>query len=427
MSKSNLITVAIIYHNDYKPYLSRALDSVHDSELYGYEVEIVTINNTGKSLAKGCNKALKLARGAMFIRLDADDYLHPNTLQIMADILSGGEYDAVYPDFWEVNEQGQKIGYNSIYESLEHNPLGAGVMFWTDALREVGYDESLHHQEAYDLMRRFKAVGFKVYELKLPLYYRTRHGKNMSTKGTKIAHTRSLIKAKDAKILCVIPVKTNSVGCPQKNLRVFYNGETLPQRAYTIASKSAYIDKVVIVTNDAEYGEQMQAFGYETVLEGQNPTKSALGAVASVIDQFSDYEIIIQYQPTSPFVLPEHLDEGIERLFRYDLDSVVSIKEMQDHPVRALQIVGNEVHPYNTIYDERILNRQDLPDAFKFNGAFYIRRRDLYTSWLTNPTNFALGKKVGFVLMSKEESVDINDTLDWDIAKLVEGRRLNHE
>lgn len=417
---TNLITVAIIYHNDYKPYLTRAIESVHNQELYDWEVEIITINNTGKPLAAGCNKALKLAKGAFFIRLDADDYLHPNALQVMADILSGGEYDAVYPDFWEVNEAGQKIGYNSIYESLEHNPLGAGVMFWTQALREVGYDESLHHQEAYDLMRRFKASGFRVYELKLPLYYRTRHSRNMSSDTSKIVHTRSMIRAKEAKILCVIPAKANSVGCPRKNLRVFANGETLPQRAYTTASKSAYVDRVVIVTNDSQWGKQMRSFGYECVLEGQNPTKSALGAVASIIDLYPDYDVIIQYQPTSPFVRPEHLDEGIERLFRYDLDSVVSIKEMQDHPVRALQIVGNEVHPYNSIYDERILNRQDLPDAFKFNGAFYIRRRRLYEEWLKDPTNFALGKKVGFVLMSKEESVDINDELDWKLAKLLE-------
>ena len=175
----------------------------------------------------------------------------------------------------------------------------------------------------------------------------------------------------------------------------------------------------MIITDDEKFAHELNKKGYKAVLEGDNPTRTALGAIASVVDEFEEYDVIIQYQPTSPFVRPEHLTEAIEKLFVNKHDSVVSIKQMTDHPVRTLQIVGNEVHPYGGFYDDRILNRQDLPDAFKFNGAFYVRRRYLYEEFARRPEGFALGNSIGFVLMGRRESVDINDEFDWELAKFI--------
>lgn len=140
------------------------------------------VNKTNKGVAHASNLALKESRGRYWMRVDADDFLNMYACAFMAGILDENEDIAfVYCDHYRVDVHGVKISkvrLNNDETLYEH---GAGVLFRTEALREIGgYDESLRNCEDYDLLYRLKKNGQKGYYLPMALYRYYIHGENIT-------------------------------------------------------------------------------------------------------------------------------------------------------------------------------------------------------------------------------------------------------
>lgn len=143
-----------------------------------FESEIVLIRNEEQlGLPASLNKGIRKARGRYIIRLDGDDYVHAEYLNVLALHLDlNSHFDAVACDYLLVDDQEDVLKQMNCME----DPIGCGIMFRIDQLVDVGlYDEGFLSREEEDLRIRFEKK-YAVQRVALPLYRYRRHDNNMT-------------------------------------------------------------------------------------------------------------------------------------------------------------------------------------------------------------------------------------------------------
>ena len=220
--KDSLITVYITNYN-YQDYIKQAIESVLNQTLKNFELFIIDDGSTDNSkdiiesfrqlnnvtiiyqknqgLNITNNIAMRLSNSKYLMRLDADDFIEPDALEVLSNILeSDEELGLVFPDYYYVDKKGVKIGEEkrhdfskdvSLYDQPAH---GACTMIRLSFLKEIGgYNESFNCQDGYDLWLKF-ITHYKVTNVNKPLFYYRQHGNNLTTNELRILNTRRDIK-----------------------------------------------------------------------------------------------------------------------------------------------------------------------------------------------------------------------------------------
>ena len=148
---------------------------------FGDEVRLA-VNPVNCGVAYSSNVGLKMARGKYWMRVDADDFLNAYACAFMCALLDENpQFAFVYCDHFRVDRRGHKIDKIRLESERTLFDHGAGVLFRTEVLREIGgYDETLRNCEDYDLLLRIRETGHVGHYLPLPLYRYYIHGKNMT-------------------------------------------------------------------------------------------------------------------------------------------------------------------------------------------------------------------------------------------------------
>ena len=140
--------------------------------------------------------AVNKSKGKYFMRVDSDDFLNRNAIEIMADILDHNkDIGFVYCDHFKTDEWGikQKLIKLNSKSLLSH---GAGVLFRTNLIKKVGnYNPVLREAEDYDLIAKLKKIC-KPFHLPLPLYRYYMHEKNISKSGNRSKYIKLINKKK---------------------------------------------------------------------------------------------------------------------------------------------------------------------------------------------------------------------------------------
>ena len=130
-------------------------------------------------LVPSVNRALRRARGRYFIRVDADDQVAPDILQLGQRLLSANpDAAAVVSDHVEVRHgkrTRKKVDPGNLYTLI-----ACGTMFPTRLLKEIGAYRQVYWEE-YDLYLRLRERGELLY-LPLPLYFYRKHAASMTHK-----------------------------------------------------------------------------------------------------------------------------------------------------------------------------------------------------------------------------------------------------
>tara|TARA_Y100000588_G_C14262086_1_gene928071 strand:- start:1550 stop:2197 length:648 start_codon:yes stop_codon:yes gene_type:complete len=156
-------------------------DGSHDKTGQALEPYIDQIrllkNDSCRGLSYSLNRGIRQARGQFVVRLDADDYVHQEYLNILALHLQMNKaIDAIACDYLLVDDDETVIST----ESCEATPIGCGVMFRQEQLIDVGlYDEDFLGREDEDLRIRFM-TKYTIHRVALPLYRYRRHAANMT-------------------------------------------------------------------------------------------------------------------------------------------------------------------------------------------------------------------------------------------------------
>jgi CMP-N-acetylneuraminic acid synthetase len=123
-------------------------------------------------------------------------------------------------------------------------------------------------------------------------------------------------------------------------------------------------------------------------------------------------EWVILLEPTCPLRAPDDVRGCLKLVTQGVYDSVATFKDAELNPHRAWRLIDGvpEVFIAGAV---PWLPRQKLPKAYQLNGAVYVFRANL----LEQETKSLLVGKLGAVLMPRERSQDIDDSVDFTIVE----------
>ena len=198
MSNIDISVIVPVYNRD--NYIARCIRSLVNQSISKSNYEIIVVDdnssdNTAKVLMSfgkkikylknlknmglpySLNFGIKNSSGRFIVRVDSDDYVHSEYLNILSNHLKlNDDIDAVCCDYYTVDENDKQLQKNSFID----NPIGCCIMFRVDQLINIGlYDPKIKFNEDLDLLIRF-SKKYKIYNCPIPLYRYLKHKKNMS-------------------------------------------------------------------------------------------------------------------------------------------------------------------------------------------------------------------------------------------------------
>lgn len=145
-------------------------------ELFDGDIKLIN-NPEQKGLPGSLNIGIRSARGRFVVRIDGDDYVHTEYINVLSMHLALNPWmDAVACDYNLVTDNDEVIER----KNCDEKPIGCGIMFRVDQLVELGlYDEQFLLHEDKDLRIRF-LEKHSIHRVALPLYRYRRHEENMT-------------------------------------------------------------------------------------------------------------------------------------------------------------------------------------------------------------------------------------------------------
>ena len=217
------------------------------------------------------------------------------------------------------------------------------------------------------------------------------------------------------KKIAIIPARSGSKGLPNKNILMLLDK---PLIAYTIeaAIKSNEFERVIVSTDSLEYKEISEKYGAEVILRDDclsNDKATSFMVIEDVLKKIKDEKLdyFMLLQPTSPFRNEKHIIESIKDFEKEynNLDFLVSMTESSKSADLIKRIESdNTLKNFNLDYSN--YRRQDGKEYYP-NGAIYIGKVDKYLE-----KKHFFGEKTLAYFMNKEDSIDIDDRLDFEIA-----------
>lgn len=212
-------------------------------------------------------------------------------------------------------------------------------------------------------------------------------------------------------VLAVIPARGGSKGIPRKNVRLM-NGKPLIYYSINNAKQCAFIDDVVVSSDDEEILSIAGMYGVETMNRDSQLAQDAVTLDPVIYDAVVrmekrkgiKYDVVITLQATSPLLTGETLDAALKSFLESEYDTYISVVN-KPH----LSWTGTE-GDYRPNYEKR-LNRQQLPSNYLETGAFLITRRECMTE------NARIGSKVSVYEMPEKEATDIDSVSDWVVCE----------
>jgi glycosyltransferase involved in cell wall biosynthesis len=164
-------------------------------QVFGDSIKVLR-NEETRGLPAALNRGVRTAQGRFVVRLDADDFVHEQYINVLYwHLMLNQTLNAVACDYILVDENGTYISGKNCAEE----PIGCGIMFRIEHLIELGlYDESMQLHEDQDLRLRF-LKKFSIYRIPLPLYRYCRHENNMTNDHDSMAQYERRLQAKLAK------------------------------------------------------------------------------------------------------------------------------------------------------------------------------------------------------------------------------------
>ena len=217
------------------------------------------------------------------------------------------------------------------------------------------------------------------------------------------------------KKIAIIPARSGSKGLPNKNILMLLDK---PLIAYTIeaAIKSNEFQRVIVSTDSLEYKEISEKYGAEVILRDDylaNDKATSFMVIEDVLKKIKienlDYFMLLQ--PTSPFRDEKHITDSIKEFEKeyMNLDFLVSMTE-SSKSADLIKRIGSDKTLKNYDLDYSNYRRQDGKEYYP-NGAIFIGKVDKYLE-----KKHFFGEKTLAYFMNKEDSIDIDDRLDFEIA-----------
>tara|TARA_B110001452_G_scaffold140046_1_gene116389 strand:+ start:14029 stop:15390 length:1362 start_codon:yes stop_codon:yes gene_type:complete len=366
-----LITVYITNHN-YEKYLNKSINSVLKQTYTNYELIIIDDGSTdgskklikkyehlenikiifqkNKGLNISNNIALKLSRGDYITRLDADDWLNENFLQVLVNELKKDpRIGIIFCNYFLVNNKGiiqsQFLRHDFKKVKILDQPAhGACSLINTKCLKLIGgYDEKFKSQDGVDIWIRL-IQKYKVKNINLPLFYYRQHGKNLTKNTRKLYHSRDKIFDENAKnklkikdTVCIIPIR----GIDEDSIALKkISSTTVLKRLIIELQKTKKIKKIIVSSPDIKIINYVKInFGKEVItskrkldLAGYNvPVHKTLISIVKNIKQKFKIDSILKVNVDHPLLNSQNFESAINIMNIFNSDEVVAVKKETDN------------------------------------------------------------------------------------------------
>lgn len=220
--------------------------------------------------------------------------------------------------------------------------------------------------------------------------------------------------------IAVIPARGGSKRIPRKNIREFCGK---PIIAYSIeaARASGLFEQVIVSTDDNKIAEVAKTWGSkapfrrpESLSDDHAGTPEVVAhATAWAQEQGWLVDAVCCIYATAPFVQPEDLRAGLDRLEEGDWDYCFTVTEYPSPVFRAFQETPDG--GVEMFFPEKYSARsQDLPEALHDAGQFYWGRPH---AWLDQ--NCLFGPRSRPLRLPRWRVQDIDTEDDWRRAELI--------
>lgn len=199
MNSLPTVSVVIPVYNQER-FIARCLRSALNQTMRSTEYEIILVNDGStdrtlqaiapfmddvhlidhgeqKGLPAALNTGIRAARGQFMIRIDSDDYVHHEYLNVLTMFLRmNADFNAIACDYLIVDDEEHVIAQKNCLEE----PIGCGIMFRLEHLIDIGlYDETFLRREEEELRVRF-LQRYEIERCALPFYRYRRHDNNIT-------------------------------------------------------------------------------------------------------------------------------------------------------------------------------------------------------------------------------------------------------
>ena len=446
MFKKPLVTVYIVNHN-YGKYLQQSIDSVLDQSYKN--IQLIIIDNGSKDNSKNIlkklnpslasiifqknkgliaanNLAIRMSKGSFVMRLDADDWLRKDAIQIMVnEFKKENKLGLVFPNYYETDQFGNIIKQIKRHDfkkvTLMDQPAhGACTMFKKDLIEKVGfYDEEFNCQDGFDIWLKF-IKKYKVQNVNSPLFFYRKHENNLTKNENKILKTRNKIliksnkKKKFNKIIAVIPVRGPKYDKDSLAIKKI-NGKMIIDYSLNTLIKCKFIKKIFISSSDKDFLKLMK-----------NKTNSKVSLIhrveklskknIDVLEVIKDlnnklqktkliYDGIFKISVEGLFRDEDELNAMINYAELFNVDKVLGVRLETDN---FYQHDGNTLKSLNNNSSLR-LERDEI--FREINHTFLIKKKAL------NKTRL----RIGHLILNQNSAFTIKSDFDLKIAKKIIG------
>lgn len=232
-------------------------------------------------------------------------------------------------------------------------------------------------------------------------------------------------------MIAFIPARGGSKGVPGKNIKDLCGK---PLIAYTIeaALKAEGIDRVIVTTDDEDIARVAKEYGVQVPFMRPDylasDTSSAidvyLHATEWVMEETGEkIDKFMVLLPTVPLRNETHIDEAIAQFKADGATTLISFAEAEV-PASWYHVTDDNGRVHNAGFGGGVTmsNRQNNQTYIVPNGAIYILDYDL----LKNERTYYCDNTVAYV-MAREDSVDIDYPMDFEIARCLMTARLAQE
>jgi len=222
---------------------------------------------------------------------------------------------------------------------------------------------------------------------------------------------------KNKSFLAVIPARGGSKRLPGKNI-LDLCGKPIIAWSIEAGLNSSYIDKVVVSSDDDDILETAKRYKAEIIKRPKqlaSDTTPSFDVVKHAIDNLESYDYVVLLQPTSPLRNNHHINKAIEFLEEKKADSIISVCEVDHSPLWSNTL--QEDCSMNTFIKEEVIKKrsQDLEKYYRLNGAIYICEINKFLK----EREFFLGENVYAFIMNREHSIDIDEKIDLEFARIL--------
>ena len=219
------------------------------------------------------------------------------------------------------------------------------------------------------------------------------------------------------KCVAAVLARGGSKGLVGKNIKLLCGK---PLIAWTIeaAKQCDCVSKVIVNTDCDNIAKIASDYGAEVPFIRPAELAGDLVTSADVIMHTIEHlqlenETILLLQPTSPLRTRTHISEAFKKFTKDCSDSLVSISPLDKSPLWSYWLEDDSLKPVCE-YKNISSRRQDLPLAYSLNGAIY-----LFTVAFFKKNLVFLNDETNHFIMEKSASIDIDDKLDFEMAKII--------